>query len=200
MMASASLPGRLSEDTASSVSGASFLLILPYSSRASWVERMSALASLVASSSSCRRPTLTTGNSSSWGSTSRSGFHMPRYRPSNSTLMVPSGSLKSCNILLTVPMVNRSSAPGLSTSGSRWATRKMRLSWLAMEFSMALMDASRPTNRGTMERGNMTTSRSDMSGRRVWSESLSTITKSLILSPCGYGGWPPAAAGAGLRV
>ncbi len=105
MTASASLPGSLMAAMARVVSAASFLLTLPYCSRASCTERTRA---------SCSRPAARAGSSassstemigSSPSARGRSaGSHTARDRPSKSTLMVPSGSRSIWRMRLTVPM------------------------------------------------------------------------------------------------
>ena len=128
MTASASRPGAVMELIARMVSGASFLLMRPYCSRASCVARMSASDSGPCDSSSGIRRTVTMGYSASSPVTKLSASHSARYSPSKSTLMVPSGSRSIWRILLTVPISNRSSASGFSVSGERWATRNIFLS------------------------------------------------------------------------
>ena len=86
-----------------------------------------------------------------------------RLSPSTRTLTVPSGNLSSWRIVATVPIACMVSIVGSSSDASVWATSMMRLSD-SIASSRALIDFSRPTNRGITIAGNTTTSRNGNNG------------------------------------
>ena len=85
------------------------------------------------------------------------------FSPSTKTLTVPSGSFKSCRILLRQPYWYKSLLSGSSTSEFFWVTKTIDLSDFITSCS-ALIDFSLPTNKGTTIDGKITISLNGRTG------------------------------------
>src|SRR5579864_3593577 len=94
---------------------------------------------------------------------------LPRSTPSTKTLIFPSWSLRLWTILATVPTLKISSGRGSSIEASCWVARKIFLSPANASSSARTLD-SRPTTKGVIIYGKMTTSRMGIMGRRFVSD------------------------------
>src|ERR1035437_1964719 len=89
--------------------------------------------------------------------------------PSTSTLMLPSGSFRLCTMLTMVPTWKMSPALGSSMLASCWVARNIFLSPARASSSARTLD-SRPTTKGVIMYGKMTTSRMGIMGSRFVSD------------------------------
>src|SRR4029077_10780463 len=104
---------------------------------------------------------------------------LPRSTPSTSTLILPSDCFRCCTILAMVPTEKISSGRGSSTLASCCVARKIFLSPANASSSARTLD-SRPTTKGVIIYGKITTSRMGIMGRRfvsVFSLELSMGTE-----------------------
>src|SRR3990167_8432769 len=88
---------------------------------------------------------------------------LARYKPSTKIFTVPSGKRNNCNTVATVPNRYKSANVGSSKDDFFCATKKI---WLLcnMANSNALIERSRPTNKGNTIYGYTTTSRKGSTG------------------------------------
>ena len=85
--------------------------------------------------------------------------------PSTKTFIVPSGSFKSCRTLPSHPKEYRSFSVGSSISAFYWVIKSIFLFVFITSFN-ALIDLSRPTNKGTIIPGKTTMSLNGNDGKK----------------------------------
>ena len=140
---SASRPASWIPEREVKISGGTFLFNFTYCSNWAMIERTN---TLISRSSSCSSSSRIVIAAEKWSSM-YSLLTCARSPPSTSTLTVPSGSLRSCRIVASVPTSCRSSGFGSSRSAVCWAISKIFL--LAfMAKPRATIDFSRPTKSG----------------------------------------------------